>query len=102
MRNKSRVEETEKKSSELIVYVRVKKNLQVDLFTKDAGEKTKEVIEGFKKVKKQKPHGNKFWFGFLDCFVVFLSVFLIFVSCLFLTTKHSQRKMITKTFNFHL
>ena len=27
MRNKSRVEETEKKSSELIVYVRVKKKL---------------------------------------------------------------------------
>ena len=39
MRNKSRVEETEKKSSELIVYVRVKLNLQVDLFTKDAGKK---------------------------------------------------------------
>ena len=30
------------------------KKLEVDLFTKDAGEKTKEVIEGFKKVKKQK------------------------------------------------
>ena len=74
MRNKSRVEETEKKSSELIVYVRVKLNLQVDLFTKDAGEKKKEVIEGFKNSKNKK-HWNKFWFGFLDCFVGFFVCF---------------------------
>ena len=76
--------------------------MQVDLFTKDAGEKKKEVIEVFKKSKIKNTETN---FGLVFLIVLlffFLVCFPYFRILTLLTTKHGQRKMITKKFNFHL
>ena len=67
---------------------------------KGCWEKKKGVIEGFKKSKKKNTETN-FGLVFLIVLLFFLSVFPDF-RILTLDSKHGQRKMITKTFNFHL
>ena len=87
MKNKSRGEETEKKSSELIVYI--KGDLFMSKLNKLAGrfiykgcwEKKQWSNKSVLKVKKKKKKTLKqilVWFGFLDCFVGFFCLFSLF------------------------